>query len=325
MGSGDNYDLGEEEFCITTMKLSRSRRHLYVGTRSGHVRAYAWPPVKDTKVGVYFEIKVHSCAVSSIFESPREDTLITAGEDGAVFTLALTKAKWTNIEYSKIGEGTDVPEDVVEDGEDDEEDSIIYNNQILLMGVEEMEEHIEEVNTLKKKIVNIQTSTEYKINQIDTKFREEAKMSSDRFEKTLSDEKERYEALRLEFDDKVKTLIAAIEEKETDSVKVVNDLENRYEHKLADQLDRYDRLSEEMELLRQKCEGLLLADRTDFMKQLNETVHQARLREKKMRAENKRITDDRASDEAAFKEILDQQEYEYEDELRQLISAAEVS
>ena len=42
-----------------------------------------------------------------------------------------------------------------------------------------------------------------------------------------------------------------------------------------------------------------------------------------MRAENKRITDDRASDEAAFKEILDQQEYEYEDELRQLISAAE--
>ena len=41
-----------------------------------------------------------------------------------------------------------------------------------------------------------------------------------------------------------------------------------------------------------------------------------------MRTENKRITDDRASDEAAFKEILDQQEYEYEDE-RQLISAAE--
>ena len=236
--------------------------------------------VKDTKVGVYFEIKVHSCAVSSIFESPREDTLITAGEDGAVFTLALTKAKWTNIEYSKIGEGTDVPEDVVEDGEDDEEDSIIYNNQILLMGVEEMEEHIEEVNTLKKKIVNIQTSTEYKINQIDTKFREEAKMSSDRFEKTLSDEK-RYEALRLEFDDKVKTLLAAIEEKETDSVKVVTTLENRMSTFLADQLDRHDRLAKRRSSTPKSVKVCSLADRTDFTKQLNETVHQARLREKR--------------------------------------------
>ena len=44
-----------------------------------------------------------------------------------------------------------------------------------------------------------------------------------------------------------------------------------------------------------------------------------------MRAENKRITDDRASDEAAFKEILDQQEYEYEDELRQLSAPLRVS
>lgn len=42
-----------------------------------------------------------------------------------------------------------------------------------------------------------------------------------------------------------------------------------------------------------------------------------------MRTENRRICDDRVSDEAAFKEILDQQEGEYEEELHQLISAAE--
>ena len=194
------------------MKLSRSRRHLYVGTRSGHVRAYAWPPVKDTKVGVYFEIKVHSCAVSTIFESPREDTLITAGEDGAVFTLPLTKRNGPISSIARSVKALMSPR-MWSRTMKTTKDSIIYNNQVLLMGVEEMEEHIEEVNTLKKKIVNIQTSTEYKINQIDTKFREEAKMSSDRFEKTLSDEKERYEALRLEFDDKVKTLLAAIEER----------------------------------------------------------------------------------------------------------------
>ena len=121
----------------------------------------------------------------------------------------------------------------------------------------------------------------------------------------------------------MRELLTTIEAKESDAIKVVSELENRYEHKLADQLDRYDRLSEDMELLRQKCEGLTLAEREDFAKQLNELRNEARLREKKMRTENRRITDDRVSDESAFREILDQQEGEYEDELRQLIGAAE--
>ena len=34
------------------------------------------------------------------------------------------------------------------------------------------------------------------------------------------------------------------------------------------QVDRYDSLSEDMELLRQKCKGLLAAEREDFTKQV---------------------------------------------------------
>jgi WD40 repeat protein len=314
---------GEQDAFITTLKLSKSRRHLFAGTKSGKIRVYAWPPVKDTKMGIYAEVQAHNGAVTSIHESPREDTLISAGEDGSVFTFSLTKAGWTNIEFSKVVE-TDSPESATIDEEILEEDEpMSYNQDILLLGVEEMEEHVEEMSVLKKKIMDIQLNSEYRISQMESKNKEETRNMSERFDRMLQDEKERYEALRLEFDDKVRTLLSTIEAKEADSVKVVSDLENRYEHKLADQLDRYDQLSEEMELLRQKCEGLLLADRTDFTKQLNETIHQARLREKKMRSENKRITDDRTSDEAAFKEILDQQEHEYEDELRQLITAAE--
>ncbi len=316
---------GEEESTITALKLSTSRRHLFAGTKSGKVRVYAWPPVKDNKVGLYIEMQVHSAAITSIFESPREDTLVTAGDDGSVFTFSLKKAGWTNIEYSKLVDTADAPESAPAEEEIimEEEELMSYNNEILLLGVEEMEEHIEELSALKKKIVDIQVNAEYKISQMETRNKEDTKSMSERFDRSLQEEKDRYDALRHEFDDKVKALLSTIEVKEADSVKVVSDLENRYEHKLADQLDRYDRLSEEMELLRQKCEGLLLADRTDFTKQLNETIHQARLREKKMRSENKRITDDRTSDEAAFKEILDQQEHEYEDELRQLITAAE--
>jgi hypothetical protein len=136
-------------------------------------------------------------------------------------------------------------------------------------------------------------------------------------------EKVKAEKERTMFEGKIRDLLIKIENAEIEQIKVRAEVENRYEHRLAEQLDRYDRLSEEMELLKQKCEGLVRAERESFTKQLNDLKSDARLREKKIRTENRRITDERQSDEVAFKEILDQQEDEYEDELKQLISAAE--
>jgi hypothetical protein len=56
------------------------------------------------------------------------------------------------------------------------------------------------------------------------------------------------------------------------------------------------------------CEGLLLIERKEFEKQLADLRLEAKNREKRMKTENKRMRDERSSDEAAFKEILDQQE-----------------
>ena len=315
---------GEGEEAITCMKLSSARRLMYAGTKAGTVRCYAWPPVNDNKVGIYTELHVHSGPVMSIFESPRGDALITAGDDGSVFCLSLTKSAFTKKAWTE-GSGEEKEESNAKtmDFEELDEEPFPYNDTILLLGADEMEDHVEEVARLHKSMKELQTASDYKISTVESAAAEERNQMSYQFETTLNEEKDRYEQLRNEFDEKVKSLLQTIESKEAESLKVVSDLENRYEHKLADQLDRYDNLTEEMELLRQKCEGLLLADRNDFTKQLNDTINNARLREKKMRTENKRITDDRSSDESAFKEILNQQEHEYEDELRQLIGAAE--
>ena len=76
-------------------------------------------------------------------------------------------------------------------------------------------------------------------------------------------------------------------------------------------MERYDRLHEDMELLKQKCEALIASEREALTKQLNELKNEAKVREKKLRSENKRILDDRRADESAFKEIISQQEVEY--------------
>ena len=43
-----------------------------------------------------------------------------------------------------------------------------------------------------------------------------------------------------------------IQDKDAGFVKMNAELENRYEHKLADQYERYDKLCEEMELMKQR-------------------------------------------------------------------------
>lgn len=51
-------------------------------------------------------------------------------------------------------------------------------------------------------------------------------------------------------------------------LQVTQELENQYEHRLAVELDRYDRLSEEVETVQQRCEGLLEAQQQEHQWEL---------------------------------------------------------
>lgn len=139
----------------------------------------------------------------------------------------------------------------------------------------------------------------------------------------INAEKDRYEALQSSMDGKLAALRDTIKTNEQDHIKTAAEIENRYEHKLADQFERYDRLSEEMEAINQKCQGLLAAERAESERLMSDLRADNRHREKKLKSDFKRVRDERATDENAFKEILDQQEDEYENELKQLIAAAE--
>lgn len=49
---------------------------------------------------------------------------------------------------------------------------------------------------------------------------------------------------------------------------MTQELENQYEHRLAVELDRFDRLSEEVETVQQRCEGLLEAQHQEHQWEL---------------------------------------------------------
>lgn len=304
---------------VTALHLSADKRLLFAGTSNGFVRLYVWPLVGDAVEGLYQELQAHESAVIFIRESPTGSGVVSVSEEGSVFVHSVAR------DPLRGGGVSNKAGDRLLTGEQQTDFSMetAFNSDVVLISIEDMEEHVHEVVELKKALHDNQVKSEFLQHQQEVDHGEEKKKICDGQEQQLKEEKQRYDALRAEYDRRSRELLSTIEAKEVDHVKVTSELENRYEHKLADQMERYDLLAEDMELLKQRCEGALQFEREEFARQLGEQKNETRAREKRLKTENRRLGDERAADESAFKEILDQQEMEYEDELKQLISSAE--
>lgn len=65
----------------------------------------------------------------------------------------------------------------------------------------------------------------------------------------MNNEKEKFENMQSKMESKIRELMSTLEAKGLDHVRLTAELENRYEHKLADQLDRYDKLGEQDQII----------------------------------------------------------------------------
>ena len=301
---------------MTCTLLSVDKRFLYCGTNVGSIRVYNYP-VSD-EAG-YFELYTQAGAVIAIKESPSGQSISTVSTDGTICIFDAVRAR----AIEEFDTGLDVTGIINDSGDDIGESEDGYNNDLLQISSEDLDHYLNEINEMQKKLSESQAKFEFELHSLESSNQEAAKKIAEKNDAMMSAEKDRYDSLQAQFDGRVRELLSIISEKESGFVKVNAELENRYEHKLADQYDRYDRLCEEMEQLKQRCESLVTTERGQFEKQIIGLRNEAKHMEKKLNAENKRMKDERHADESAFKEILDQQEDEYEDELRQLIGAAE--
>jgi len=101
------------------------------------------------------------------------------------------------------------------------------------------------------------------------------------------------------------------------------ELESQYEQKLGLEMRRYDKLSEEIELVQQRCEDLLRAQDAEHEAKLAEHDATSRRHEKELQLQVEHLTEDERHNRATFKEVLEQQEHEYEAELMALMAAAQ--
>mmetsp|Transcript_15032 Transcript_15032/g.16277 ORF Transcript_15032/g.16277 Transcript_15032/m.16277 type:complete len:1892 (-) Transcript_15032:105-5780(-) len=344
---------GDSSISVTAMHMSSDRAKLFVGTSVGSLRIYPWPPepahvphhpptvtstqvvagAKDGHHGhsshghhhssgaahqyhplLFYEVYTHAGPVVAIMQGPLDNTVISAGADGSVFIHSFHDER-----PRKTATGGNV---IIDPFETNEEESLL-NSDVILLALEDVEEHVNQVVELQKLLSETRAKNDFQARKLEFEHNEALKRITEMHDVTINREKENYEKQRQQFDKRIRELMIAIEMKENDHIKIITELENKYEHKLADQLERYDLLSEKMTLLKQKCEGLLESEKSVFLKQINDIKNESNYREKKLRVENRRAIEDKIANESAFREIINQQEDEYEDELKQLIKAAE--
>eukprot|EP01039_Chlorochromonas_danica_P002482 gene2482-2720_t len=281
-------------------------------------------PPTVTHASLCVEYFTHSAAVVSIALGPVENTLISTAADGSIFIHNYTNQPITNANKKTRGSSPNNQAGALYSMEfENTEEGIQLNREVVLLAVEDIEDHINDIVDLHKLLNETRAKNEFQARKLEVEHNEALRRVTEVHDQTLNKEKDNFEKQRTTFDKRIRELMATIESKESDHIKVLTELENKYEHKLADQLERYDLLSEKMQLLKQKCEGLLEAEKINFDKQMTELKGRFNSEEKRYKLENKRAVEDKIANESALKEIINQQEDEYEDELRQLIQAAE--
>ena len=336
---GDSLEVisGDPNAAITAVQLSFDRKKLYAGTILGTIRVYPWPPINyatkakhnsssmmfsSTAITTvpsnsrvddpYYEIFTHGGPVIAIKLSPVvENTVITVAADGTifvledvVFTVQGNKALKKEIDYL-----------------DTSDDEIKFNDDIVMIASEDMEEHISELVGLQKELIETKAKHEFHTRKVASDHAENLKSIVENHDLALNKERESYENYKTASEKRIADFISSVEAKDADNQKIRSELENKYEHKLAESLERYDLLSEKMQQLKQKCEALLENEKNTFNKQLNDLKMDTYNKEKKLKTDHRRAVEDKAANEAAFMEILKQQEDEYEDELKQMIEA----
>jgi hypothetical protein len=315
----DFYIPGDGINFITALIMVASKTFLVAGTKSGDLRLLNWNASPSQSQNVYLpafaEVKAHSAPVIAIRETPTGG-IVSVGEDGTIFIWSM--------DYLDRPERDADTDSLLALGENTATDTEgwVYNSGIVCLSSEDIEDHIATLDALNRQLSESQSMYEYTLRKMENDHGDKLRSLVSDHLQVLNAEKQKYETLYSAYNDKTKEAQKHDEANGIEHVKIVVNLENKFEKKLSEQLERYDALSEEMELLIQRNRAI----KDHLEKKHREDMDSSRSKYedqlRKFQADVKRLKEERAADEKAFKEILDQQEYEYEEELKVLIGAS---
>lgn len=172
--------------------------------------------------------------------------LFTAADDGAVFVLGVPFSTdrseevlaVTRSEQQLTWEPTPVKS---------------FNVEVALLNRDDMEETLASLTEAQKQLEKMRGESEYQLNKAESEWTEKAAVMAAEMEATAAAERSRYEALQARLDAAVRERLEERARVSSEHARLVQDMENQYETKLAMEMERYDRLADHVERLKQVC------------------------------------------------------------------------
>ncbi|POM62153.1 WD domain containing hypothetical protein, partial [Phytophthora palmivora] len=307
---------------ITSMTLMKDCKRLFAGTKAGSVLVYPWP-LSSKGVAEYF---AHAEGILQMRMTEDNEQLITCAEDGCVGIFKILSSglqhqvhdetsTHTGTATSRIGISTARP---MSSATSERRRAGATYTDAVLVARDDLEERRTEVLEWQQRHDQVKTDVEFALHRKENEWINRLHVLKEESEHLVVQERVRYEELEARHQLATRKHNEELTQLEAHHVKMTQELENQYERKLAQEVARYDALSETLEQTRQRCEALVEAQDSQNRGTLHAERKAAYTRAKEQNDIIKRLHEDLKYNHVKFEEVLHQEETDYEQEMQKM-------
>jgi WD40 repeat protein/uncharacterized protein YoxC len=290
----------------TSMILAKDNKHLFVGTNVGCLLVYSWPLAREP----LYECYAHCEPITQLRLTEDLEQLLSSSDDGSIFVHQNYFAHDNVAPFSSRAD--------VEDNQELKEKRKPILTDAILLSREDVEEKNSALQDIQVRYDQMKADVEFALHRKENEWVERLRSVKEETDALVTQERIRFEDLEHRYQHALRKHGEELAQKEANHVKMAQELENQYEHKLAREIGRYDALSEELERTRHRCEALIESQDVQHRTTINSERKAAQSRAKDQNEVIKRLHDDLKYNHVKFEEVLSQQESEYEHELQKL-------
>ena len=268
---------------IMKVALSADNKLLYCGTAVGNIRVYEWPltspgsgeapdmdvagadDVPKTSVSyalpepVFMEFPLHQARVTGLCVTPDSLYLLSCSDDASVFAMGIPYA-------APVRGGARAQAVAAAAAAQGHASGALtweapppknYNVEVALVDRDDMEESLRRLAAMEKKLEEVKNASEYALHMKESQFQDKAAALGEDMEKAVAVERARYDSLQSRHETYVREQVEKREQAKAEYARLSQDMENQYETKLALEMERYDKLSEQMERVVQTTRSVL--------------------------------------------------------------------
>ncbi|CEG48844.1 WD40/YVTN repeat-like-containing domain [Plasmopara halstedii] len=295
---------------ITSMALTKDCQRLFVGTKAGYIEVYTWP-IRNKSVAKYY---AHAEGILHLRVTDDNEQLITCAEDGSVCIFyilrsGLQRQKHIGISFAKPESSSVLIERRKAGGS--------YTDAVLIAR-EDLEERRIKVLEWQQRYDKATADIEFALHRKENEWINRLHVLKEESEHLVIQERVRFEELEACHQLATRKHNEELKKVEAHHVKMMQEIENQYERKLAQEMARYDTLSETLEKTRQRCESLVEAHDSQSRDVLHAERMTAYTRAKEQNDIIKRLHEDVKYNHDKFKEVLHQEEIDNEHEVQKM-------